>query len=183
MKTDENKSIFTKLAENPSARKGIVIAGILGILLIFLSGLFQERGSGGEETASSEETSSGVEEYTDALQQKLQEILSRISGAEDASVMITLEKDAEQVYATEEKKSTKTDGDTTDDDAQTSYILIKDSNGSQKALKITEVLPVVQGVEVICREGDDPQVQQKITDAVTTALHISSARVCVIGSD
>ena len=82
MKTDENKSIFTKLAENPSARKGIVIAGILGILLIFLSGLFQERGSDGEETASSEETSSGVEEYTDALQQKLQEILSRISGAE-----------------------------------------------------------------------------------------------------
>ena len=97
--------------------------------------------------------------------------------------MITLEKDAEQVYATEEKKSTKTDGDTMDDDAETNYILVKDSDGSQKALKITEVLPVVQGVVVICKGGDDPQLQQKITDAVTTALHISSARVCVIGSE
>lgn len=124
-----------------------------------------------------------VAEYTDALQQELQELLSKISGAEDASVMITLEKDAEQVYATEEKKSTKTDGDTMDDDAETNYILVKDSDGSQKALKITEVLPVVQGVVVICKGGDDPQLQQKITDAVTTALHISSARVCVIGSE
>ncbi len=183
MKRDENKNLFAKLAENPSARKGIVIAGILGILLIFLSGLFQEKDSGGETDAGPEDSSAGVAEYTDALQQELQKLLSKISGAEDASVMITLEKDAEQVYATEEKKSTKTDGETTDDDAQTNYILVKDSNGSQRALKITEVLPVVQGVVVICRNGDDPQVQQKITDAVTTALHISSARVCVIGSE
>ncbi|MFR8003502.1 MAG: stage III sporulation protein AG [Hydrogeniiclostridium sp.] len=183
MKKDESKNLFTKLAENPSARKGIVAVGILGILLIFLSGLFQNTDSDADTSVSSQDSAVNVAEYTDALQQKLQELLSKISGAEDASVMITLEKDAEQVYATEEKKSTKTDGETMDDDAQTNYILVKDSDGSQKALKITEVLPVVQGVVVICRGGDDPQLQQKITDAVTTALHISSARVCVIGSE
>ena len=93
MKKDESKNLFTKLAENPSARKGIVAIGILGILLIFLSGLFQNTNSDADASVSSQDSAVNVAEYTDALQQELQELLSKISGAEDASVMITLEKD------------------------------------------------------------------------------------------
>ena len=45
---------------------------------------------------------------------------------------------------------------------------------------MTEVQPVVKGVVVVCDGGDDPVVQQRVIDAVTTALDITSVRVCVV---
>ena len=67
------------------------------------------------------------------------------------------------------------------DDSETSYILVKESDGSQKALAVTEISPEIRGVVVVCGGSSDPELQQKIIDAVTTALQISSARVCVVG--
>ena len=43
-----------------------------------------------------------------------------------------------------------------------------------------EVEPVVKGVIIVCQGGNNPTVQQNIINAVTTALDISSARVCVV---
>ena len=63
MKKDESKNLFTKLAENPSARKGIVAIGILGILLIFLSGLFQNTNSDADASVSSQDSAVNVEEH------------------------------------------------------------------------------------------------------------------------
>ncbi len=177
----EIKGIFSKLAENPLGRKIALGIGIGGIFLIFISGFFSP---GETDTPNTEALSESIstQQYTENLKAELLKILTKINGAQDASVLITLEKDAQQVYASQEKKSVQADGEATDEQEETSYILVKDSDGSQKALKITEVQPMVKGVVVICEKGDDPQVQQKIIDAVTTAFHISSARVCVIGS-
>lgn len=179
---DKEKGMLSKLAENPVGRKIALGLGIGGILLIFASGFFSSGGEGKKEEASETVETMTASQYAKYLQEELKAILSRIEGAEDASVLITLEKDAEQVYASEGKRSVQADGETTDDEEETSYILVKEADGSQKALKITEVQPVVQGVVVVCERGDDTHIQQKIIDAVTTAFHISSARVCVIGS-
>ena len=105
--------------------------------------------------------------------------------------MITLEKGVEYVYATQEKKSRQTtenkaaDQDIRNqaqDQVETNYIIVKDADGAQKALEVTEVQPVVKGVVVVCGGGDNPTVQQNVTEAVTTALNLSSARVCVVKS-
>lgn len=47
------------------------------------------------------------------------------------------------------------------------------------AVLVTEILPTVKGVVVVCEGGDDPTVCARIQNAVTTALHITSKRVCV----
>ena len=39
--------------------------------------------------------------------------------------------------------------------------------------------PTVKGVVVVCEGGDDIGVQQRVIDAVTVALDISSSKVCV----
>lgn len=44
---------------------------------------------------------------------------------------------------------------------------------------MTELQPTVKGVVIVCEGGDQPLVQQRVTDAVTIALNISSKRVCV----
>ena len=104
--------------------------------------------------------------------------------------MVTLESGTRQVYATQEKKSAgsteeqagqSTIRSQSNDDSETSYIIIKDSDGSQKALSVTEISPEIRGVVVVCGNSGDAKLQQDIINAVTTALQISSARVCVVG--
>ena len=106
-------------------------------------------------------------------------------------MLVTIEKSSEQVYATEEKTSTQTQQDkntssTTKNQSnnsnETKYLVIKNSDGTQQPIAVTEVQPIVKGVVVVCDGGNNPMIQQKVIQAVTTALDITSTRVCVIQS-
>ena len=44
-------------------------------------------------------------------------------------------------------------------------------------LKIIE--PDVRGVLIVCDGGDNSVIQERVLDAVTKSLNISSARVCI----
>ena len=187
MKTDNTAGWIQKLAGNYRARRWILILGIAGIALLFLSGFF---GQNTEKEEGTEKTVVSSDAYAHQLEQNLLEIIRAITGEEDAQVMVTLESGAQQVYATEEKQSAGSTQEQSDnstvrsessDDRETSYILVKGSDGSQKALSVTELSPQVRGVVVVCGNGKDPQLEQDIINAVTTALQISSTRVCVVG--
>jgi stage III sporulation protein AG len=184
------KGFLEKFAENEKYRRIIIVAGLVGIALIFLSGFLKggDSGGGGTPAVSSQPTAS-AEQYADRLEQSLEQIISGIQGAGSAKVLVTLEQTVEYVYATEEKKSDQTTQDKsgtdsakteTNDSDEKTYVIVRDADGSERAVPVTEVQPVVKGVVVVCDGGDNPTVQQNITNAVTTALHISSIRVCVI---
>ena len=185
MKTDNTAGWVQKVMENDRIRRWILILGIAGILLIFLSGLFGQK-SGKEEVPQTVST----EDYAHQLEESLLEIVRAITGEDDAQVMVTLESSSRQVYAQEENKSAGNTQEQSDqstirsqstDDQETSYILVKEADGSQKALAVTEISPEVRGVVVVCGNSENVELQQSIIDAVTTALQISSTRVCVVG--
>ena len=184
-KDQADKGFFEKFASNDKWRKIAIGVGLAGIALIFLSGLFQNNAKSGDAAkAASQPPTVQAQDYAGQLEQDLTDIITRISGAGSAKVLVTLEKDAEHVYATEEKKSTRTENSgTNNDDTETNLSIIKGADGGQQALKVTEYQPVVKGVVVVCQGGGDPVVQQNITNAVTTALNITSVRVCVIQSN
>jgi len=184
------KGFFQKIAENDKYMKIILVVGLIGIVLIFISGYFKNTGSN-TSSSSATQTTISVEQYTKQLETSLTDIVNGIEGAGTSKVLVTLEKGTQYVYATEEKKSTQTTQDKStssttknqeNNNDETTYILVKDANGGQKALAVTEVQPVVKGVVVVCEGGNDPTVQKSVIDAITTALNISSARVCVIKS-
>ena len=160
--------------------------------MIFLSSYFPKGDKAAEPEAPAETAASlTAEEYTRELEASLTQIIEGIEGAGATKVMVTIEKGVEQVYATEQKKSTQTTQDNLSgegeknqakDDVETNYIIVEDADGAQKALAVTQVQPVVKGVVIVCEGGDNPSVQQRVTDAVTTALNLSSARVCVVKS-
>lgn len=183
------KGVFQKIADNDKIMKIIIIVGLIGIVLIFISGFFKNTGSKAVSAASSVPSSISTEEYTKQLETGLTQMVTGIEGVGNAKVMVTLEKGVEQVYATEGKKSTQTTQDKSvstttknqeNNQDETSYIIVKDADGAQRALSVTEVQPIVKGVVVVCDGGNNPTVQKNVMDAVTTALNISSARVCVI---
>lgn len=188
IKRDEIKkaSGLFSAKKSDNVKKIIIIAGFVGIALIFLSSFFQSN----DTTPDQEETVAiTAAEYTKSLESSLTQIVSSIEGAGETQVMVTLENDIQTVYATEEKTTSQGTEEITGEstaktqqsaEGETNYIIVKDANGAERALEITQVQPTVKGVVVVCAGGDDPVVQQRIMDAVTTALNLSSKRVCVI---
>jgi stage III sporulation protein AG len=181
-------TLFEKLAGNEVYRKIIIIAGFIGIALIFISAYFKNDTPAAAKTVSSQPVAT-ADQYASQLESSLTDIVTRIQGVGTAKVLVTIERSTEYVYATEEKKSNQTtedkSGDSTtkneaNDNTETTYIIVKDADGAQKAIPVTEVQPIIKGVVVVCDGGDNPTVQQNIISAVTTALDITSVRVCVI---
>lgn len=138
--TDRLKSLY----DSDKARKLIIIAGIVGIALILFSSIdfsgfsFKER---------DEEFS--VTTYSTQIESNLETVISKIEGAGETKVLLTMENSVEYVY-------------------------LKDSTTKTK-----EVEPHIRGVLVVCEGGDDPVVVERITEAVTKALDISTAKVCI----
>ena len=181
-----NKSIFAELYSNDKYKKIIIIVGIIGIALIFFSGFIKSEKKDQEVNQKAESTS--IDDYVKQLEANLTNMVSCIKGAGDCKVMVTIENGAQTIYATEGKKNTEDTEDSSNgelkrrqksDDSETKYITVKGPNGEEEALAITEVQPTVKGVVVVCSGGDDPEVQQRIINAVTTALNITTKRVCV----
>mgnify|MGYP000906746412 CR=1 FL=1 len=181
------RGLLNKLTENENYRKIIIGAGLLGIALIFLSSYLK-----GGETSEAKFTPSGTtysaEEYETRLEDELRGMIMNIQGAGNTSVMVTLEQTKQSVYAKQEKTSGQTTEDKSDGTSrnekdssnETSYIIVRDADGAEKAVAVTEIQPLIKGVVVVCDGADDPGVQQNVIDAVTTALDITSVRVCVI---
>lgn len=132
-----------KLIKDGKAKNIIIAVGVLGILLIFISSF---SGFNNNEQNGSDYS---VSQYREEIQDSLSEMLSRIEGVGNVSVLLTIENSVEGVYL--ENNSTKT----------------------------KEIEPVIRGVVVACDGGDDSVVTERVLDAVTKALNISSAKVSV----
>ena len=169
------------LWQTPEKRVKFILAlGISGIILIFLSQFWP----GKEEKTAEALPQASVSAYGEELEQQLSTLIRQISGAGETRVMVTLANDGETLYVRE----TRTDRDYTKggtDDPVTEresreeeYVLIDGKEG-RTALVRTRMEPVIKGVVVVCEGGDDPVTVMRILEAVTTALAISSAKVCI----
>ena len=178
----EGGTLLERLAEHPAARRWIVLGGLAGIALIALSGLLPAGGGQEQSAPAGEDLPVSAQAYADGLEERLARLISSMEGAGEAQVLVTLDRSTEQVYATEERSAQTTDGEGADGESQTTYFSVRASDGAEQALPLTELQPVIRGVVVVCPGGGSAAVAERITQAVTTALDISSARVCVVES-
>ena len=187
--SEKIKGYIKKFLTKGNHRNFVVILGLVGITLIFMSGFFKSDSHKKEVVQTNVKVSS--DQYTEKLEKNLESIISNIRGAGEAKVMVTLASSKETVYATEERKNKEASEDKADgtitrkkesDDCEKKYITVKDSEGTEHALAVTEIEPKIKGVVVICAGGDDSLVQQRIIDAVTTSLNVNSKQVCVARS-
>ena len=132
-------------------------------------------------SGSAEETLDKIsaQEYTSQLEENLIQIISHIDGAGEAKVMITLRnRSGDQICYAGKKQYGIQRGQKPPVPREVSYIIVRDANGSERALAVTEVQPTVKGVVVVCPGGEEPVVQQRIISAVTTALDIFKTCLC-----
>ena len=144
---EDNKNIekFKSLFSSEKARKIIVMVGLIGIAILFISS-YVDFGSSSNNVKEGEFS---VKTYSTEIEKDLQTVIAQIEGAGETKVLLTMENSVEYVYL---------------DDSTT---------------KTKEIEPLIRGVLVVCEGGDEPVVVSRITEAVTKALDISTAKVCI----
>lgn len=175
--------VINKLTEKIKSPKALVAAGLAGILLIFLSS-FLGGGDNGKKQAPSAESIT-AEEYRGELEQSVAEIVKSITGSDNVKVVITLESGIKYSYADIREgvsaNKTENNSESTSSESKQTYITVKTADGGEQALLVTTEMPEVRGVAIVCEGGDDGETNEKIQNAVTAALNITSKRVYVAG--
>ncbi len=164
--------VLNKLTEKIKNPKLLVAAGLIGIALICLSSFI----GGGEKAEKSTRSE---------LEESIGDIVQSITGSKSVKVVITLESGIKYSYAdiNEGVSADKTESNSksTSSESKQTYITVKTADGGEQALLITTEMPEVRGVAIVCEGGDDEQINEKIQNAVTAALNITSKRVYIAG--
>ena len=165
-KVEEMKDFFKKILRIKGISY-IMLALTVGIILIVISGKQSDNPGQGNisnsDGASKNEQKFSFSEYEDALEKRLAEMISKISGSSSVSVMVVLENSYKSDMA----------------ERNGSYTLIRAENGEQSGLILSETAPTVRGVAVICSNGDDPTTQKKIISMLSSLLNIPTAHIFV----
>jgi len=145
-------------------KKMILLAalGVLGVLLV----IFGTLGGKTEKNTLTSDEKNGDESYIAELENKIYNVIAKVAGDKDAVVIITCDGGTEHIYVSndgDEYVTVRTDGD---------YSLVLSRN----------VYPSVTGVSVACKGGDDPILQRKLINVISTALGVSSNRICIVGT-
>lgn len=155
----------------------IVAIGLIGIALIFLSGL----GSNNDEQGDKADNSivlQNTDVYRENLEQQLEAILSDVQGAGDVSVMISLEGTIEYIYAEEIQSSSQHKDTDKSSDYKNEVVLVEGKDGKDALVKKV-INPRVNGVLIVCDGGDDVILSEKLINSASAALGISTAKIYV----
>ena len=118
--------------------------------------------------------SSSVNDNVQLQEEKLESILSEISGAGKVEVMITYYGSSEKDIAYETKTSTSgSDKNSSGSEDKKAVI-----SGGEPVV-VQEKYPRVKGVIVVAQGADSIEVKRALTDAVTAATGAAACNVCV----
>ncbi len=87
----------------------------------------------------------------------------------DVESQIVTEKD--QNGGQRETESTKENDD---------YLLIQDSNGNQRVVAVSESIPAIESICVVCSGGDKMAVRERVTVALSALYDLPASRISVI---
>ncbi len=152
----------------------IVMLGVLGMILIFLSGLKSEEKTERVETLSEPSVS-----YEERLEQRLQSLIENIDGAGETEVMLVFSASQEAVYAKDTDENTDEGEKTQSQKLKSEYIIVETDNG-ESGLLTKKVYPAVSGVAVVCSGAGDSVIKQRIIETVSALFDINSKNISVV---
>jgi len=159
-----------ELINKMSKGKKILLAILLSAGLIFLA-LSEYDFLKAEEVGTS---AFNEEEYIMNLERRLSEIIEKMDGVSDVSVMITLERGIEHKYAKEASASSISGSGGTD-----VFRLQTSSDGDALPILIATDSPIVKGVSVVCRGAEGAVMQNKIIALVASTLNLNRNQIYV----
>ena len=161
----------------------ILICAITGIILIAGSYIWDEQT---EPAGSSSQHGSPQTADAQVLERRLEEMVSRIDGAGQSCVMITMDSTREAIYARDlrEAKDTSSTSEAgrsanSGNISREETHILMNRGSAEEPLVEKQIEPQVRGVMVLCEGAENPVVERRITEAVRTVLGIPTSRICV----
>lgn len=163
-------------------KKAIIVLAVCGIILIFISGQYENNNSVESRGSDFDSAEYSMNEYAENTERKLSRLLQSIDGVGKAEVMVTVSCTEEYVYAEEEKSDiTESDGKNS---VQRENKFVFSGNGSQKEAIVRKIIsPQINGVVVVCEGGGNSSTAESIYNAVSVALGIPTNRIYVTSTD
>ncbi len=106
------------------------------------------------------------------LAQQLEEILSKIEGAGQVSVMLTVKSGEQTVY--------QEDRDSDGDSLRQETVIVTGADREQTGLVQQVNPPTYQGAIVVCKGADSAQVRLAIVEAVSRVTGLGADRISVL---
>lgn len=161
-----------------SGKLWIALASVaIGILLLMFGGSVGEIISGNTEeavTTPEGQERLSMESYRLALEERICHICTRLDGVGQVYAVVNLAGDYEYVYASDIK--------TTSGGVSSQHIIIGSGN-DERLVYLTQKVPEILGIGVVCDGGNDPKVQNEITSLLCAAFGVGSNKIYVTGSN
>jgi stage III sporulation protein AG len=109
-----------------------------------------------------------------ALEEKLSQTLSKVEGAGEVTVTLSVKNGMEQVLASDRTTSVTERGSSVEEET-----VLVNSGGSQEAVLLTQRYPTFQGALVVCQGGDDAEIRLTLTQAVSALTGLGADRITV----
>lgn len=136
---------------------------LAGLLLLLLPG-------GGEEGETEQEQ--GSWNYSlEETEARLAQTLSKIDGAGEVTVMLTVQDSPRKVLAE--------DRDQEERGERSETVVLSRGSSLQETVTVQEVLPRYQGALLVCPGGDDPEVRLKLTEATAALTGLGSDKISI----
>ena len=180
----ETTERLRRVIEKIKQPRFLIFTGLAGILLIFASSLLPQKSTAAPTVG---ENYPAAEEYREQLEKDALTLVRKISGDSGAAVVVTLESGVRYSYAdvteSDSESAAGAEGEQESKSLSRSYLTVKGADGSEKALLVTQLMPEVRGVAVVCRNGDEEQIAEKLRHALMAAFNLTSKRVSIQGGN
>lgn len=143
------------------------------VWLVILAGLILLMFPVGEEEEPVQETPTATTQFDlAALENRLEEALSKIDGAGEVTVVLTIQNGPRQVLAQDVDRRTG-EGENTE------TVILSRGSSAQETVAVQELYPSYQGALLICEGGDDPDVRLKLTEATSALTGLGADKISI----
>ena len=143
------------------------------VWLVILAGLILLTLPMGEEEETVQETTTATTQFDlAALENRLEEALSKIDGAGEVTVVLTIQNGPRQVLAQDVDRRTG-EGENTE------TVILSRGSSAQETVAVQELYPSYQGALLICEGGDDPDVRLKLTEATSALTGLGADKISI----
>ena len=184
------KNILKKLNALKVGPSQILLLAVAGILL--LSTVPGDEKESREAAALIEEEAESAkseanELYIRKLENRLEQILTRVEGVGKTEVMITLKSSGEAVLNKDQSSEEAEEEESGDNKKRSSgnlrnqeETILSDENGKNSPYVVKTMTPEIAGVLIICEGAGSRQVASRVMDAAQAVLGVRADRISIL---
>ncbi len=158
--------------------KFVMIVLLVGLVLILLP-----TGARGDKDETQAAETPDVAFSLAEQEKRIAQALSKIKGAGEVTVVLTLKSGAEQILATDlsVSGSAREEGESTENSTETksSTVIVSTGSSNEAPVTLKTVYPEYLGALVVCQGADDPAVKYQLVKAVAGLTGLGTDKIVV----